>query len=86
MTRRRNLIVARAQRQDWGSIEKIACSKKFWRSTDAVKAATLARYFDLPTLCGAFTPETLPSRYLRSYANVEKLYGKTPLEIEARKG
>lgn len=81
-----NLIVARAQKQDWGSIEKIACSKKFWRSTDAVKVATLARYFDLPTLCGAFTPETLPSRYLHSYANVEKLWGKTPLEIEARKG
>lgn len=36
-------------------------------------------------LFGVFTPETLPSRYLRTYANIEKMWGRTPLELEARK-
>lgn len=32
---------------------------------------------------GAFTPETLPSRYLRTYAAIEKMWGNTPLERSA---
>lgn len=44
------------------------------------------RFFDMDKLFGAFTPQTLPSRYLRTYANIEKMWGKTPLELAARKG
>ena len=80
-----NVIVARAQSSDWESIQKIAASKKFWRCTDYVKVATLNKYFDLGKICGVFDESTLPSRYLHTYAKVEKLYGKTPLEIEYRK-
>lgn len=29
---------------------------------------------------GVFAPETLPSRYLRTYAAIEKMWGNTPLE------
>lgn len=79
-----NVIVARAGREDWESIEKIALSKKFWNSNDAVKCATLEKYFDLNVLCGAYTPDSLPSRYLRTYAKVEKMWGETPLEREYR--
>ena len=79
-----NVIVARAGRNDWDSIEKVALSKKFWSSKDAVKCSTLAKYFDLSTLCGAYAPEELPSRYLHTYAEVEKLWGNTPLEVEYR--
>lgn len=80
-----NVIVARAQSSDWGSIQKIAASRKFWRCADSVKVATLNKYFDLGKICGVFDELTLPSRYLHTYAKVEKLYGKTPLEIEYRK-
>ena len=75
-----NLIVARGGREDSENIIKIARSKKFWRSLSIVKENTLAKYFDLDTLCGAYSPENLPSRYLHTYANVEKLYGRTALE------
>lgn len=32
---------------------------------------------------GVFAPETLPSRYLRTYAAIEKMWGNTPLERSA---
>lgn len=75
-----NLIVARSGKKDWEAIEKVSASKKFWNSSDLIKLATLDKYFDLDSLCKAFTPETLPSRYLRTYAKVEKLWANTPLE------
>lgn len=76
-----NVIVARAEREDWESIEKIALSKKFWSANSNVKMKTIERYFDLDKICGSFTPDALPSRYLRTYAAVEKMWGKTPLEV-----
>lgn len=76
-----NVIVARGGRDDWESIERIAASKKFWASTNDVKMATLHKYFDLDSLCRAYTADTLPSRYLRTYAKVEQMFGKTPLEV-----
>ena len=36
-------------------------------------------------LFGAFTPDTLPSRYLRTYCSVERMWGQTPLELALRK-
>lgn len=49
-----------------------------------MREATLLRYFDMDRLFAAYTPETLPSRYLRTYCAVEKMWGRTPLEIAAR--
>jgi hypothetical protein len=39
----------------------------------------------MDTLFGSYTPDTLPSRYLRTYAGVEKMWGKTPLELQHKK-
>lgn len=76
-------ICHRATEQDTESIIRIARSRKFRAASSAVKQATLERYFDVETLFGRFTPETLPSRYLRTYARVEKLWGK-PFGQEVR--
>ncbi len=73
-------IAHRGAIDDCESIAKLCASKKFWGASSAVKEATLCKYFDMDGLFGAFTPETLPSRYLRTYAKVEKMWGKTPLE------
>lgn len=61
-------------------------SRKFWTASALIKENTLARFFDMDKLFGAFTPQTLPSRYLRTYANIEKMWGQTPLELATRKG
>lgn len=75
-----NVIVARADEKDAENIIRLACFKKFWSSTNDVKMATLCKYFNLDKLCGAYKPNELPSRYLHTYAQVEKMWGKTKLE------
>lgn len=66
---------------DCENIARLCATNKFWSASSAVKEATLTKYFDMDRLFGAFTAETLPSRYLRTYAQVEKMWGKTALEI-----
>lgn len=65
---------------DCEGIARLCATGRFWSASSAVKEATLCRYFDMDRLFGAFTPETLPSRYLRTYANVERMWGRTSLE------
>ena len=72
-------IVWRGTEKDAENIRKIACSKQFWSANSMVKQATLEKYFDVKTLFGEFTPEKLPTRYLKSYANVEKMWKMTPV-------
>lgn len=69
-------IAHRANEKDSENIIKLCKTKKFWGAAGAVKQATLEKYFDMDHLFGEFTPETLPSRYLRTYCAVEKLWGK----------
>lgn len=76
-------IAHRGSVRDCENIAKLCTAKKFWTASSGVKEATLCKYFDMDLLFGAFAPETLPSRYLRTYAQVEKLWGKTPLEVSA---
>lgn len=73
-------IAHRGGVEDCENIARLCSTSKFWRASAAVKEATLCKYFDMDTLFGAFTPATLPSRYLRTYAGVERMWGKTPLE------
>lgn len=80
-----SMIAHRGSREDSENISKLCASKKFWSATSAIKEATLTRYFDMDKLFGAYTAETLPSRYLRTYCKIEKMWGKTPLEIEYRR-
>lgn len=67
-------IVWRGTEKDTENVRKIACSKKFWSASMAVKQATLEKYFDVATLFGAYTEKTLPTRYLRTYTRVEKMW------------
>ncbi len=69
-------IAHRGSEADTESIVRLARTKAFWRASSAVRLATLEKYFDAARLFGAFTLETLPSRYLRSYAPVEKMWPK----------
>jgi hypothetical protein len=67
-------IVWRGTENDSDNFLKLALSKKFSSANMAVKQATLEKYFDVKTLFGEFKPETLPTRYLRTYAKVEKTW------------
>lgn len=73
-------IAHRGSREDSENVGRLCATKKFWSASASVREKTLERYFDMDRLFGAFTPETLPSRYLRTYAKVEKMWGETPLE------
>lgn len=73
-------IAHRGSREDSENVGRLCATKKFWSASASVREKTLERYFDMDRLFGAFTPETLPSRYLRTYAKVEKMWGQTPLE------
>ena len=67
-------IVWRGTEGDADNIIKIAQSKKFKRASSRVKQATLEQYFDVKTLFGEYKPDKLPTRYLKTYANVEKMW------------
>lgn len=69
-------ICHRGNVADTENITRIARAKKFWAANGAVKRATLEKYFDVDRLFGTFTPETLPSRYLRTYAKIENMWAK----------
>ena len=69
-------IAHRGSETDTENIIRLASTKAFWRASAAIRLATLEKYFDAARLFGAFTVETLPSRYLRSYAVVEKMWPK----------
>lgn len=73
-------IAHRGSREDSENVWRLCATKKFWSASASVREKTLERYFDMDRLFGAFTPETLPSRYLRTHAKVEKMWGETPLE------
>lgn len=74
-------LAHRGSIEDSENIAKLCSTPKFWNASAAVKEATLTKYFDMDKLFGSFSPETLPSRYLRTYAKIEKMWGKTPLEV-----
>lgn len=67
-------IAHRGTQKDQEAVVKLAVSKKFWRSNTATRIATLEKHFDVGYLFGEFSASTLPSRYLRSYAKVEKMW------------
>lgn len=67
-------IAHRGTEKDTENIIKLCNTPKFWKAGGAVKQATLEKYFDVKTLFGGFKPDELPNRYLRSYANVEKMW------------
>lgn len=75
-------IAHRGSISDSDSIEKICKSKKFWSQNSVIKEQLLSKMFDIDNLFGEFTPDTLPSRYLRTYCAVEKCWYKPPWKEE----
>lgn len=69
-------IAHRGSQEDTENIVKLCKATKFWNAPSAIKEATLEKYFNLDKLFGSFTPETLPSRYLRTYCAVERMWEK----------
>ena len=67
-------IVWRGTEKDTDNVRKIAMSSKFWAVNATVKQATLEKYFDIKTLFGKYAAETLPTRYLKTYAKIEKMW------------
>ena len=67
-------IAHRGERKDTENIIKLCSTPKFWRASASVKQTTLEHYFDVARLFSSFTAETLPSRYLRTYASIEKFW------------
>lgn len=68
----KSAIVWRGTEADSDNFVKVALSKKFNSASTEIKQATLEKYFDLATLFGAYTLETLPTRYLETYADYKK--------------
>lgn len=67
-------IIWRGTEKDTDNIVKLACSNKFQSASAKVKQATLEKYFDVDNLFGEFTPDTLPTRNIRTYCKVEKMW------------
>lgn len=67
-------IVWRGIENDADNLRRIAMSNKFKSASAKVKQATLEKYFDVNKLFGSFTAETLPTRYLKTYCEVEKMW------------
>lgn len=75
----KSAIVWRGTEKDADNFLKVARSRKFNNANSQVKQLTLEKYFDVKTLFGAFTPDTLPTKYLKTYANIDKMWQrKTP--------
>lgn len=71
-------IVWRGTERDQTAIIKLASSRKFAGANTATKVATMERYFDAARLFGSYTPEQLPTRNIRTYAQIEKTWGREP--------
>lgn len=67
-------IVLRGVENDGDNIVRLARSKKFAGANMLTKQKTLEKYFDVGRLFGEFEPDTLPTRYLKTYAKVEKMW------------
>ena len=67
-------IVWRGTESDSDNFVKVAASKKFKSASSTVKQVTLEKYFDVGKLFGAFTKSTLPTRYLKTYCKVERVW------------
>ena len=69
-------LAHRGSLSDAENIRRLCCTKAFWSASAAQREATLSRYFPMDRLFEAYTPETLPSRYLRTYRPVERAWGR----------
>ena len=69
-------IAHRGSTKDTENIMRLCKAPKFWNAPCRTREATLEKYFDMDYLFGAFTAETLPSKYLRTYCAIERMWEK----------
>lgn len=67
-------IAHRGASSDAENIARLCSTRKFWSADSITRQMTLERYFDMDKLFGSYSRDTLPSRYLRTYAEVEKFW------------
>lgn len=79
-------IAHRGGMEDTENIRRLCLTPKFWRASGMQREATLERYFSMDRLFGAFSPETLPSRYLRTYCQVERTWKMHLWEVTEHAG
>lgn len=77
-----SVIALRGAPDDAENIERLCRTKKFWGASAGVKEATLCKFFNMDAMFGEYTPDTLPSRYLRTYCAVEKSWARPPWKPE----
>lgn len=77
-----SMIIHRGTEDDMDNVERIALSKKYKNANAVMKVKFLDKYFNLNRLFGRFDANTLPSRYIRTYAKVENEWGKNHFEPE----
>lgn len=74
-----SMICHRGTESDSDNVRKISCSSKFWGASSIIKLRTLEKYFDVAKLFKALNYEELPTRYIRSYAKLEKFWENSKL-------
>lgn len=70
------MIALRGTEADAATVLAVARTRRFWSARSDTKLATLRANFDLDRLFGAYDPGDLPTRYLRTWAPVEKTWGR----------
>lgn len=77
-----DMIVLRGNENDGEVFKKLACTKKFNTLDTNGKIKTLERFFDVNKLFGKYDHGTLPTEYLSTYIDVEKIGIKKCLDVE----
>ncbi len=67
-------IVWRGIEKDADNMEKIAVSRAFEGASVLQKVATLEKHFNIDKIYCEQLPETLPTRYLKTYTDVERFW------------
>lgn len=67
-------ICHRGIESDSENIKKIAATNKFWNANSFEKQKVLEANFDLKLLFGKFSNIVLPTKYLKTYCGIEKIW------------
>jgi radical SAM superfamily enzyme YgiQ (UPF0313 family) len=69
-----SMIMHRGTEKDTENVIKLCKSSKYWNSSAYIKQKTLEKYFNIDKLFKAYTADTLPNRYIKTYAKIEKMW------------
>lgn len=79
----KSAIIWRGVESDARAIELICRNlKKFEAANSQVKQKTLEAHFDVERLFSRYNPNDLPTRNIRTYCSVEKMWGQNKFSIE----